>query len=321
MATFRKIFRQTRFLSLSSAQKSDKTKEYVRYNNSVFVNIYEGRYAGKIKEFTEKNKIGETEQHTDYNGYGYSTHEYNYFLSSVNGKKLLIIINGKTNVEKSKTWEEIRDAWARQLVKKSDNKVTFDVACMIAEDKQGYKIIKIDELRRKQVSRYSQLREKFIKRMERENPLRRIKNYEHAISILIASNRHNNTNYDNILSYAHELEEIGEIEKGTAKEYARKQIKGWHRLAPPYRIARFIYNSRNYCKYTEKLTRSKISYGNSEKLGNTYTQNEDDSKTSSRLVKKYDHMTPTAEDMEQVTRNYAAYIVECAEYEIERAKH
>lgn len=29
-------------------------------------------------------------------------------------------------------------------------------------------------------------------------------------------------------------------------------------------------------------------------------------------VEKYDHMTPTAQDVEQVTRNYVAYIVDCA---------
>lgn len=40
---------------------------------------------------------------------------------------------------------------------------------------------------------------------------------------------------------------------------------------------------------------------------------------AARLVKKHDHMTPTAKDIEQVTRNYAAYIVDCAKYEIENA--
>lgn len=38
---------------------------------------------------------------------------------------------------------------------------------------------------------------------------------------------------------------------------------------------------------------------------------------AARLVKKYGHLTPTAQDIEQVTRNYAAYIVDCAKYEIE----
>lgn len=37
------------------------------------------------------------------------------------------------------------------------------------------------------------------------------------------------------------------------------------------------------------------------------------------LVQTYDHLTPTAKDVEQVTRNYVAYIVECAQYEIKNA--
>lgn len=40
---------------------------------------------------------------------------------------------------------------------------------------------------------------------------------------------------------------------------------------------------------------------------------------AARLVKRYDHLTPTAKDIEQVTRNYAAYIVDCAKYELETA--
>lgn len=35
-------------------------------------------------------------------------------------------------------------------------------------------------------------------------------------------------------------------------------------------------------------------------------------KAAARLVKKYDHLTPTAEDVEQVTRTYRAYIADCA---------
>ena len=38
-----------------------------------------------------------------------------------------------------------------------------------------------------------------------------------------------------------------------------------------------------------------------------------------RLVRQSDGLTPTAKDIEQVTRNYAAYIVDCAKYEIDNA--
>lgn len=40
---------------------------------------------------------------------------------------------------------------------------------------------------------------------------------------------------------------------------------------------------------------------------------------AARLARKYDHLTPTAQDIEQVTRNYAAYIVESATFEIKNA--
>lgn len=40
---------------------------------------------------------------------------------------------------------------------------------------------------------------------------------------------------------------------------------------------------------------------------------------AARLVRKYDHLTPTAQDIEQVTRNYAAYIIESATFKIGNA--
>ena len=61
--------------------------------------------------------------------------------------------------------------------------------------------------------------------MQRENPLRRIIDYDHALAIIDASERHNKTSYDKFLQQAHELEHYGEIERGTAKEWAREQIK------------------------------------------------------------------------------------------------
>lgn len=37
---------------------------------------------------------------------------------------------------------------------------------------------------------------------------------------------------------------------------------------------------------------------------------------AARLVRKQDHMTPTAADVEHVKRDYIAYIIECAQYKI-----
>ena len=67
-------------------------------------------------------------------------------------------------------------------------------------------------------------RNQLIRKMERENPLRKIKDVEHAKAILVAHNRHNNTNYESLLEEARELANIGEIEKDEVKEYARQKM-------------------------------------------------------------------------------------------------
>ena len=38
-----------------------------------------------------------------------------------------------------------------------------------------------------------------------------------------------------------------------------------------------------------------------------------------KLVKKYDHMTPTSDDIQEVFQRYIAYITGCAEYEVKNA--
>lgn len=38
-----------------------------------------------------------------------------------------------------------------------------------------------------------------------------------------------------------------------------------------------------------------------------------------RLVQKHDHMTPTAEDIAAVKASYVAYIIECAQFEVNNA--
>lgn len=40
---------------------------------------------------------------------------------------------------------------------------------------------------------------------------------------------------------------------------------------------------------------------------------------AARLVRKYDHLTPTAADIEAVTARYVAYVIDCAKYELQNA--
>ena len=136
------------------------------------------------------------------------------------------LLNGKKITEKKvKSSEEVRDEWARSLVKKSKNAVTFEEAQSIAEEKLKYKDERIDAMWSRQYEGYSMKRAKLINKMQRENPLRRIIDYDHALAIIDASERHNKTPYDKFLQQAHELERYGDIERGTAKEWAREQIK------------------------------------------------------------------------------------------------
>ena len=147
-------------------------------------------------------------------------------MTEKDGKAFMELVNGKKTKEKKiKSDEEIRDEWARSLVKKSKNAVSFEDAQSIAEEKLKYKEDRIDAMWSRQDERYSVKREKLINKMKRENPLRRIIDYDHALAIIDASERHNKTSYDKFLQQAHELERYGEIERGTAKEWAREQIQ------------------------------------------------------------------------------------------------
>ena len=231
MGTFRQVFMASKFSSVENANRKHKSEVSARIQNEneiVYVCIFDGRKSllGKLKTFVEEKKI---EYHTygdNYNGYGYQDHYHEYYLTAKDGKAFLEMLNGKNATEKKvKSDEEVRDEWAKSLVRKSKNAVTFEDAQSIAEDKLKYKDERIDAMRSRQDERYSIKREKLINKMKRENPLRRIIDYDHALAIIDASNRHNKTSYDKFLEQAHELERYGEIERGTAKEWARQQIK------------------------------------------------------------------------------------------------
>lgn len=229
MGTYRQVFMATKFSSIENANKKHKSAVSAsECNGIVYVCIFDGKYSlrGNLKTFVEEKKIEYRTYGANYNGYGYEDHYHEYYLASKDGKAFLELLNGKkTTTKKVKSDEEVRDEWARSLVKKSKNAVTFEDAQIIAEEKLRYKEDRIDAMRSRQDERYSIKREKLINKMQRENPLRRIIDYDHALAIIDASNRHKTTSYDKFLQQAHELERYGEIERGTAKEWARQQIK------------------------------------------------------------------------------------------------
>ena len=229
MGTYRQVFMASKFSSIENANRKHKSEVSARIQNEiVYVCILHGRKSllGKLKTFVEDKKIEYRTYGANYNGYGYQDHFHEYYLTSKDGKYFLELLNGKKATEKKvKTDEEVRDEWARSLVKKSKNAVSFEEAQIIAEEKLKYKDDRIAVILSRQDERYSVKREKLINKMQRENPLRRIIDYDHALAIIDASERHNKTSYDKFLQQAHELERYGEIERGTAKEWAREQIK------------------------------------------------------------------------------------------------
>ena len=229
MGTFRQVFMASKFSSVENANRKHKSEVSARIHNEiVYVCIFDGRNSllGKLKNFVEEKKIEYRTYGANYNGYGYQDNYHEYYLTAKDGKAFIELLNGKKTTEKKvKSYEEVRDEWARSLVKKSKNAVSFEDAQSIAEEKLKYKEDRIAAMWSRQDSRYSIKREKLINKMQRENPLRRIIDYDHALAIIDASERHNKTSYDKFLQQAHELERYGEIERGTAKEWAREQIK------------------------------------------------------------------------------------------------
>ena len=229
MGTFRQVFTASKFSSVENANKKHKSAVSASERNGiVYVCIFDGKNSllGKLKNFVEEKKVDYRTYGANFNGYGYQNHYHEYYLTAKDGKAFVELLNGKkTTTKKVKSDEEVRDEWARSLVKKSKNAVTFEDAQIIAEEKLKYKEDRIADMKSRQDERYSVKREKLINKMQRENPLRRIIDYDHALAIIDASERHNKTSYDKFLQEAHELERYGEIERGTAKEWARERIK------------------------------------------------------------------------------------------------
>ena len=157
-----------------------------------------------------------------WNGYGYEQLPLVAVITSLSEMRKFNKIQKEVQSatpSKPKTQEEIVSAWAKRLAKLTA--ISIEDAEEIAQEKLDYQQDRIAELEDRNCEHYSVQRQKLINKLERENPLRYIKNADHAYSILAASHRHNCTNYEQMLDYARELAEKGEIERSEVKEYAR----------------------------------------------------------------------------------------------------
>lgn len=203
-----------------------KTSKIINKKTKKMVTV--PRVAGKIKEIIDASGESPKVFRSNFNGYGYQDEEWTWTLESKYFCAIRRILEANAAAPKKapKTEEERLAAWARRLAKLAE--IEVDDAMMIAEDKQAYHDEKIFELENRQCVRYSREREKLISRMQRENPLRRIRDAEHAYAILAASDRHNNTDYESQLEEARELAELGEIDRGDVREYARQNFRKYN---------------------------------------------------------------------------------------------
>lgn len=234
MATRHFVCAPTRFKSIESAEKSAK-KESIKCNHLmhdgvVFRSVWCGEMRGSVKEFISQHVIFTKIENWGFNGYGYK-HHYNYhIMSSADSKAFISLVDGKKKEKKEMTWEQKRDAWARRLVKLLSccdgyKWVTMEVATEIANEKADYQQEKINEMIERQSGRYSTRRETLIRKMERENPLRRIENVDHAKAIITASNRHNNSNYEVLLDEYKWKAKLGNINHEEIRALARQNCK------------------------------------------------------------------------------------------------
>lgn len=211
----------TRYYCTASRRKSANADGYQMIDGVVY-KVETIRYAGKVKAYIEDNGIACKQYHYGWNGYGYTSHDYYYICTAAQARAIADLVAGK-KPQAAKTDDQKMDEWCKRLAKLTD--IDIDIARAIAAEKLEYKEQQIAAMEDRQCERgCSVRRDQLIRKMRRENPLRRIEDADHAYAILAASRRHNLTNYDGCLDRARELAADGEIDRDEVKAYARQTM-------------------------------------------------------------------------------------------------
>lgn len=161
-----------------------------------------------------------------WNGYGYEKLPMAVKIKSLSEmRKFNSIKRELENVYQSAplTQEEKTEKWCKRLSKLTN--IPIEYARQIADEKLEYQQEQIDLLNDRQVENYSIKRQILINKISSSNPLRYIKDAEHAENILQAHNRHNNSNYEELLDKARDMAAYGDIEKDEVKDFARKNME------------------------------------------------------------------------------------------------
>ncbi|MEZ5471659.1 MAG: hypothetical protein R3E90_07750 [Marinicella sp.] len=157
-----------------------------------------------------------------YNGYGYENlGKYLCIDNFVKARNQLKKLSVK-KVAHKKPIDTVK-AWCNRL-----NKLTgldYESCTKIARAKINYKESQILMMEDRQGERFSQKREKLVNKMRRENPLRRIKDVEHAQAILVAHDRHEKTDYEEKLNKLRSDASWGIIDYDEVRGMARTQAR------------------------------------------------------------------------------------------------
>lgn len=180
----------------------------LREGKSIFVSIFKNRRAQAAAK-----RLGiEPKETVQYTGFGYRRIDLR--VTNEEWKEIEKEMKPKA---KKKTAEEKKKIWIKRLAKLAE--ISEEEAEKIANEKEEYHEDRLADLYEKQSIRRSRAREEIIKKLERENPLKKIKDENHARAVILASERHNNTDYEELLKEGKELREEGIIED--VKKFAR----------------------------------------------------------------------------------------------------
>lgn len=93
MCVYHTIYSSTRFKSVANAQNKSKDSSFVEKNGVVYKECYcPRRFAGGIKEFVLSKSVDTDYFGTDYNGYGWTDHHYQYYIPSHAAKTLIAMV-------------------------------------------------------------------------------------------------------------------------------------------------------------------------------------------------------------------------------------
>lgn len=224
MGTYHIIYITTKIQDRKNRKKDEEYRSFEKCANAKkYIEI--NRMAGKVKEFISENCIEEVWHGENFNGYGYSTRIGEYLLTPTKAKELKAIIEGK-KVEQSKrmkTEDEKIESWAKRLAKLTG--ISIENATKIAIEKINAKTEQRNALIDRDFTRgASRKRHSLIRQIERSNPLRYIRDKEHAMAILAASYRHNCTDYDEILKENRVAAQMGDIDYEDVRTNARAEV-------------------------------------------------------------------------------------------------